>query len=123
MGWPPAVEMIQGDPKMNPRAAAAIATILIFLSLQLCAAQTIPQSSPSPGPVNSRATPEARALLRYLDSISGRYTMTGQHNFPNDASRWTDRAYDLTGKYPALFGEDFGFSAAEDKDSSNPARP
>jgi mannan endo-1,4-beta-mannosidase len=104
---------------MNPRTAAAIATIAISLATQLAPAQSIPKSSTSRslGPVNSHATPETGALLRYLDSISGHYTMTGQHNFPNDASRWTDRAYDLTGKYPALFGEDFGFSAAEDKDS------
>ncbi len=49
--------------------------------------------------------------------------MTRQHTFPNDSSRWTDRAYDITGKYPAFFGEDFGFSAGDDKDSveSRPA--
>jgi mannan endo-1,4-beta-mannosidase len=76
-----------------------------------------------PEPVNPHATPEARALLAYIDSISGRATVTGQHNFPNDGSRWTDLAYDFTGKYPGLFGEDFGFSAGDDKDSvlSRPA--
>jgi mannan endo-1,4-beta-mannosidase len=97
-----------------------IAALAIVLSTQLAASQapTVPLQ-----PVNSHASPEAHALLRYLDSISGHYTMTGQHNFPNDSSRWTDRAYDLTGKYPALFGEDFGFSAGDDKDSveSRPA--
>ena len=77
----------------------------------------------APQPVNPHATLEARALLAYLDSISGQATITGQHNFPNDGSRWTDLAYDLTGKYPGLFGEDFGFSAGDDKDSvlSRPA--
>ena len=77
----------------------------------------------APEPVNPHATPEARALLAYLDSISGKATITGQHNYPNDGSRWTDMAYDLTGKYPGLFGEDFGFSAGDDKDSvlSRPA--
>jgi mannan endo-1,4-beta-mannosidase len=68
-------------------------------------------------PVNSHASPEARALLRYLYSISGRYTLAGQHNYANHIARWTDRAYDLTGKYPALFGQDFGFEAGADKDS------
>jgi mannan endo-1,4-beta-mannosidase len=89
-----------------------------------------PQNSPAapslpsswPATVNPHATPEARALLQLLDSISGHYTLTGQHNFPNSISRWTDRAYDLTGKYPALFGQDFGFSGGEDKDSVE-ARP
>jgi mannan endo-1,4-beta-mannosidase len=77
----------------------------------------------APQPVNPHASAEARALLAYLDSISGQGTITGQHNFPNDGSRWTDRTYDLTAKYPGLFGQDFGFSAGEDKDSvlSRPA--
>src|SRR5271170_1183143 len=110
---------------MDRRIIAAIATIAIALAAQVAAAQSTPkpQNWQPPPPVNPHATPEARALLGYLDSISGQYTMTGQHNFPNDSSRWTDRAYDLTGKYPALFGQDFGFSAGDDKDSveSRPA--
>ena len=77
----------------------------------------------APEPVNPHATPEARALLAYLYSISGKGTITGQHNYPNTGARWTDMAFDLTGKYPGLFGQDFGFSAGEDKDSvlSRPA--
>jgi mannan endo-1,4-beta-mannosidase len=77
----------------------------------------------APEPVNPHATPEARALLAYIDSISGKAIITGQHNYPNDGSRWTDLAYDLTGRYPGLFGQDFGFSAGDDKDSvlSRPA--
>ena len=71
----------------------------------------------APEPVNPHATPEARALLAYLDSISGQATIAGQHNYPNVGARWTDMAYDLTGKYPGLFGGDFGFSGGEDKDS------
>lgn len=74
-------------------------------------------SATEPATVNSHASSEARGLLRYLDSISGQYTITGQHNYPNEGSRWTDRTYDLTGKYPGLFGADFGFSAGDDKDS------
>jgi len=73
-------------------------------------------------PVNPHASPEARALLKYFYSISGHYILSGQHNYPNHIARWTDRVYDLTGKYPALFGEDFGFSGGEDKDSVE-ARP
>jgi mannan endo-1,4-beta-mannosidase len=77
----------------------------------------------APEPVNPHATPEARALLAYLDSISGKATIAGQHNYPNVGARWTDMAYDLTAKYPGLFGGDFGFSGGEDKDSvlSRPA--
>jgi mannan endo-1,4-beta-mannosidase len=48
--------------------------------------------------------------------------LTGQHNYPLTIARWTDRAYDLTGKYPAVYGQDFGFQGGEDKDSTL-ARP
>ena len=68
-------------------------------------------------PVNPHASPEARALLHYLYSMSGKYTLTGQHNYPNVGATWTDRALDLTGKYPAVYGQDFGFQTGEDKDS------
>lgn len=61
---------------------------------------------PSAAPVNPNATPEARYLLRQIDQISGHYTLTGQHNFPNHLSRWSDRIYDLMGKFPAIFGQD-----------------
>ena len=88
MGWPPAVEMIQGDPRMNPRAAAAIATILIFLSLQLCAAQTIPQSSPSGAgkftcdPGSPRTPPLPRFHLRPIHH--DRTTQLSQRRIPLD---------------------------------------
>lgn len=73
--------------------------------------------SAAPQPVNPHASPEARALLAYLDSISGKGIVTGQHNFPNSGSSFTDLAYDLTGKYPGLFGDDFGFGGDDLKDS------
>ncbi len=99
--------------RMKRFAALALAAVLGCASR----AQTAPE------PVNPNATPEARALLAYLDSISGKATIAGQHNYPNVGARWTDMAYDLTAKYPGLFGGDFGFSGGEDKDSvlSRPA--
>jgi mannan endo-1,4-beta-mannosidase len=82
-------------------------------------AQPVPATAaPHDKPVNPHASPEAQEMLKRLDEISGRYTLTGQHNFPNHLSRWSDRVYDLTGKFPAIFGQDFGFSGGEDKDST-----
>lgn len=91
----------------------------IAFFLLLCSA---PAWAAAQAPVNPQASPEARALLNYLYSISGHYILTGQHNYPNTIANWTDRAYDLTGKYPAVFGQDFGFQGGEDKDSTL-ARP
>jgi mannan endo-1,4-beta-mannosidase len=87
--------------------------------LILANAQTLatPIAAPHAASVNPNATPEARTLLKQIDQISGHFTLTGQHNFPNHVSRWSDRIYDLTGKFPAIFGQDFGFSRGEDKDS------
>jgi mannan endo-1,4-beta-mannosidase len=95
---------------------------ILFLALAIILCRSI-LAQAAPEPVNPHATPEARALLAYLQSISGKATIAGQHNFPNVGARWTDMAYDLTAKYPGLFGEDFGFSGGDDKDSvlSRPA--
>lgn len=94
-------------------------TCAIAALLLLCHAGLTAQDQP---PVNPHASPEARALLEYLYSISGHYTLTGQHNYPNTIANWTNRAYDFTGKYPAVYGQDFGFQGGDDKDSTL-ARP
>jgi len=91
--------------------------IVCLLAVLIGAARAAHAQAPYAAPVNPDATPEARQLLAEIDAISGRYTMTGQHNFPNHVSRWSDRVYDLTGKFPAVFGQDFGFSGGADKDS------
>jgi mannan endo-1,4-beta-mannosidase len=96
------------------RIAAALLALVFGYARPPLTAQT---AATDPVPVNPHATPEAHALLAYLYSISGQAYITGQHNYPNTGSRYTDLAYDLTGKYPGLFGADFGFSAGDDKDS------
>jgi len=99
-------------------AAVLVSILGIGLKkVQAQAAASAPLAQPSAAPVNPDATPEARELLKRIDAISGHSTLTGQHNFPNHLSRWSDRIYDLTGKFPAIFGSDFGFAGGEDKDS------
>ena len=83
---------------------SAVCCIIIAL-LQTIAAAAEPE------PVNPNATPEARALLRYLYSISGKATLSGQHNFPGQLGSMSDAAHRITGSYPAIWGCDFGFSA------------
>jgi Glycosyl hydrolase family 26 len=68
-------------------------------------------------PVNPNATPEARALLKSVCAVSGKGILTGQHNYPNQRSLDYDKVYASTGKYPAIWGSDFGFTDDEDKDS------
>ena len=67
--------------------------------------------SPShPAPVNPHATPEARELLDFLYGISGQYTLSGEHNFAADLSRYDDEVFSITGKRPVIWGADFSFT-------------
>jgi mannan endo-1,4-beta-mannosidase len=73
-------------------------------------------------PVTPNASPEAVALLQYIHGLSGRHTLTGQHNYPNTHDASTRQAAAVWGKTPAVFGQDFGFAAPGDKDATT-ARP
>ena len=94
-----------------------------FSLLSVCAVlMAAPGCSTARVPANPNASPEARALLTYIYSISGRHTMTGQHNFPNTKDQSTIIASRNRGKVPAIFGQDFGFAKDGDKDAAS-ARP
>jgi mannan endo-1,4-beta-mannosidase len=68
-------------------------------------------------PVTPKASPEAVALLKFLYSISGKYTLTGQHNYPNIKDRNSKFASKYIGKTPVIFSTDMGFAKSGDKDS------
>jgi len=68
-------------------------------------------------PVTPNASPEAKALLKYLYSICGKHTIIGQHNFAGVHELSTAAAARNLGKTPALYGTDWGFSRAGDIDS------
>jgi mannan endo-1,4-beta-mannosidase len=61
-------------------------------------------------PVNSDASPEAVRLLDFLYDVNGKYIISGQHNYNNELTVFTDSAKKITGKYPALWGSDFIWS-------------
>ena len=61
-------------------------------------------------PINPNATHEARQLLKYLYKLRGKKTLSGMHNVLGRMSINTDRVQQLTGKYPAIWGGDFGFA-------------
>ncbi len=86
-------------------AAWAAVFMLVLLS------PTVTLAAP-PTPVaalaNARASPEARNLLRYLYAVSGRRILSGQHNYTMNRSGYSDRAAQIAGKYPAVWGSDFG---------------
>jgi mannan endo-1,4-beta-mannosidase len=68
-------------------------------------------------PSNPNATPEARALIDLFYRISGRYTLTGQHNYPDTKDRNSLFAAQYSGKVPAIWSSDMGFAKEGDYDS------
>ena len=70
-------------------------------------------------PTAPNPAPEAVQLLDYLYSISGKHTLTGQHCIPLSGSTRLAGVEKLTGLYPVVFGQDFGFSAAGTWDGIN----
>jgi mannan endo-1,4-beta-mannosidase len=81
------------------------------------AAPARPAAPPPCVPTNPNATQEARDLLKKICDVSGKGILTGQHNFPNERNADTEAIHTATGKYPAIWGSDFGFTNLEDKDS------
>ncbi|HZZ18757.1 MAG TPA: glycosyl hydrolase [Opitutaceae bacterium] len=93
---------------MNPRPKASwLLTLLLGLASPFAGA----------APVTPHASPEAVALLQLLSDISGKYTLSGQHNFPNVKSRNSEFAAKYIGRTPVIWGTDWGHAKAGDSDS------
>jgi mannan endo-1,4-beta-mannosidase len=92
--------------------AAAFAIMPLLIALPASRGQGLAATPVTPG-----ASPEATALLQFLYDISGRYTLTGQHNFPNTKSRNSQFAAKYIGKTPVIWGTDWGHAKAGDSDS------
>jgi len=60
---------------------------------------------------------KAKDLLKKICDVTGKGILTGQHNFPNERTLDTEAIHAATGKYPAIWGSDFGFTNDEDKDA------
>jgi mannan endo-1,4-beta-mannosidase len=69
-------------------------------------------STPAPAvqPVTPGSSSEAVKLLQFIYDISGKATLTGQHCVPLGGSTRLAGVQKVTGQYPAVFGQDFGFS-------------
>src|SRR5690606_40924328 len=89
-------------------------TLLLFIVLF---ATFLEGNSQDIKPVTPNASTEAQALLKYIHSISGKYTLSGQHNFPLSLDRNSQFAANYIGKTPVVWSQDFGFAKDGDKDS------
>ena len=95
----------------HTRLVSLICTVFISVFWSLSATEIAPE------PVTEDAIPEVHAVLDFLKSISGEYTLTGQHNYPNTHTRNSDFLYEYTGKYPVVYSTDWGFAEDGDTDS------
>ncbi len=82
--------------------------IMMTAALWICLNSCVSSKS-RPEPVNPHATKEAKALLKFLYDIQGKYTLSGQHNYINTGSKYTGEVQRITGKYPVVWGSDFSF--------------
>ncbi len=65
-------------------------------------------------PVTRNASPEAQNLLRYLYEIDDKHTLAGQHNYNHEMNAYSDKAQEIGGRYPAIWGTDFIWSGEQD---------
>jgi mannan endo-1,4-beta-mannosidase len=65
-------------------------------------------------PVNKNATPKVQKLLRYLYQIQNKHTLAGQHNYNHEMNRYSQKAQEIGGRYPAIWGTDFIWSGEQD---------
>ena len=84
--------------------------VLRFFLFQLLASLTFVYAADTVKPVNPNASPEAVELLNYIYSISGNHLLSGQHCQPLVGDTKLSVTHRYTQEYPAVFGQDFGFS-------------
>lgn len=90
---------------------------MIVLFVSLCMGPPMLISGEAAEPAGPNALPQTRALLQFIYSLSGHYTLSGQHNYPNTKDRNSQFAAHYVGKSPAVWSTDWGFAEAGDTDS------
>lgn len=77
--------------------------------IALCMTTCNNPSKNSIEPVNPDATQKAKNLYYFIQDISGKYTLSAQHNFCGKGSEYSDQLEKLTGKKAIIWGSDFSF--------------
>ncbi|HEA29481.1 MAG TPA: glycosyl hydrolase family 26 [Leeuwenhoekiella sp.] len=63
-------------------------------------------------PVNPNASPEAKNLLNYIQNLDGNI-LAGQHSYNEQPENFYNKAQEITGKYPAVWGTDLYWNGSE----------
>ena len=86
-----------------------IQTFISLLIIMLIGFINCADTYKHPGPVNPKATTEAKALLDFLYQISGKYILSGHHNWTHLPTKYNEEVKQMTGHYPVVWGSDFSF--------------
>ncbi|MFB5266100.1 glycosyl hydrolase [Paenibacillus enshidis] len=85
--------------------AAVICLLYVFLFAE--SQHSLPASAAAQ-PVNTNASQEARSLLFYLSSISGKKLITGQHDYLESPDELNNKLKTISGSYAGLHGYELG---------------
>lgn len=83
--------------------------VIAALSLILPTVYNPSPASADPRWSNPHMTKEAKSVLKYLYQISGKHILSGQHNYPEAPNDWSNQVHEITGNYPAVWGNDFAW--------------
>ncbi|MEH6406464.1 MAG: glycosyl hydrolase [Leeuwenhoekiella sp.] len=64
-------------------------------------------------PVNKNASAEAKTLLKYIYSLNGNI-LAGQHSYNEKPDQFYNKAEEISGKFPAVWGTDFYWNGQND---------
>jgi mannan endo-1,4-beta-mannosidase len=83
-----------------------IATILILITILSCNQLEKKKYIPL---VNKNATEKTQKLYNFIQDISGKYTLAGQHEYCGKGSVYNNQLEQLTGKKAIIWGSDFSW--------------
>jgi mannan endo-1,4-beta-mannosidase len=83
-----------------------IGAILILITIFSCTHTEQKKNIPL---VNKNATEKAQNLYNFIQKISGKYTLSGQHEYCGKGSVYHDQLEQLTGKKAIIWGSDFSW--------------
>src|SRR5665647_11120 len=92
-------------------------TLITTILILICGMGCSQPADPGVTPVTLNASPEAKELLNYIYSIYGSKTLSGQMWAPWAAKDEIETVFEITGKYPAIRGQDYIHEASNKREN------
>lgn len=91
---------------------------VVFSSILIINCQSEGDSKIMSKAINPNISKEASLLLDFLYEIEGNYILTGHHNGPRTATRYTKAVNEMTGYDATVWGSDFSFGYKSQEETS-----